>query len=558
VAGSALVAASVVSTVFLASKFMLVSIQTPAQTAVGMLVDRFFFIGLSMVTLALASVGVWHAMAIDERDAAILGHLPLPYAMVVRAKLNALAIFALVFVAILNVFSSAAYPIAAVDVLPLRMIDVLVLSSTQFGVCVLAGLFGFISVLAIRETLRLIAGPRRFTRISSIAQAVLLVLLGTALLLLPGAMSNAPTWLASPDGMARVNPVLWFLGLNEWLSGHVLGGLSSSPLYPSVVVALEQRAAARLAAIAPLTSALAARALISLGIVFVLAMAAYLWNSRSLPLGVPLRARRRSHVGRFGRAVAVRMLRAPATRAGFFFTMKAMWRSAPHRVALATAAGAAIATSTLLLGNISFDRIRDVPAVPASVFGLPVVAAGLIAMGFRHAMQVPAELRAGWILQLCWSGDERAYLSGVKWAGIVTAALPALAATLWVAPLTLPWNAAVATGAFAALFTLWLFDVVAFRLGTWPFASPYAAEDNVAELAPVYALGFIFVTFALAQLQRAAFETPVGTASLLIAALLAVIILRYVDAQAYPGRNVETWNRTLVDTGRVNLSGVDW
>jgi hypothetical protein len=223
-----------------------------------------------------------------------------------------------------------------------------------------------------------------------------------------------------------------------------------------------------------------------------------------------------------------------------------------------TAIGAAIAATTVLLGNVAFHRIYEIDLAPASIFAIPIVAVGLVVSGFRHAMRVPAELRAGWLLQLCWSGDERAYVSGVKWAGVASAALPALGATLWVAGLTLPWPAAVAVSMFAALVTLLLFDMIAFRLDHWPFASPYASDDNAAELAPIYGLGFIFAMFIAAQLQRAAFATPAGAATLVGAALLAVIIVRAVDARPSPARNVETWNRALIDAGRVNLSGVDW
>jgi hypothetical protein len=116
----------------------------------------------------------------------------------------------------------------------------------------------------------------------------------------------------------------------------------------------------------------------------------------------------------------------------------------------------------------------------------------------------------------------------------------------------------VAESVFSALLAVLIYDLIGFRFASWPFASTYVAQDNVAELAPIYALGFVICAFVLSQIQREAFATSVGTAWLLGTVALAVIAVRVVDSRPYPGRNAEVWNRSLVDAGRVNLSGVDW
>ena len=60
-----------------------------------------------------------------------------------------------------------------------------------------AGLFGFAAMLAVRETLRACSG-RHFTRLSAIAQAVLIVALVTSFLLVPAIVGNTARAVATP------------------------------------------------------------------------------------------------------------------------------------------------------------------------------------------------------------------------------------------------------------------------------------------------------------------------------------------------------------------------
>ena len=48
-----------------------------------------------MLVMALAAVAQWDALALDARDTAVLGLLPIPKSVIVRAKLAATALFGL-------------------------------------------------------------------------------------------------------------------------------------------------------------------------------------------------------------------------------------------------------------------------------------------------------------------------------------------------------------------------------------------------------------------------------------------------------------------------------
>ena len=49
---------------------------------------------MSMLLLAMVAVVAWDGLALDARDEAILGPLPIPRAVIVRAKLSAMAVLA--------------------------------------------------------------------------------------------------------------------------------------------------------------------------------------------------------------------------------------------------------------------------------------------------------------------------------------------------------------------------------------------------------------------------------------------------------------------------------
>ena len=94
----------------------------------------------------------------------------------------------------------------------------LLLIVIHFVVSLAAGLFGFAAILAVRETLRACSG-RHFTRLSAIAQAVLIVLLVTSFLLVPAILGNAARAVAAPGRSVTLLPPFWFLGAQETLAG---------------------------------------------------------------------------------------------------------------------------------------------------------------------------------------------------------------------------------------------------------------------------------------------------------------------------------------------------
>ena len=59
--------------------------------------------------------------------------------------------------------------------------------------------------------------------------------------------------------------------------------------------------------------------------------------------------------------------------------------------------------------DIGSRRVR-VPVLSLGLFAVQFVLLGVVLVGFRHAVRIPAERRANWTFRLACSGDERPYL----------------------------------------------------------------------------------------------------------------------------------------------------
>ena len=193
---SVLISFGLFVTVLLSVKY-LGPFPSPGRTAVVALDDRFFYIACSMIVMALVALAEWDALALDGRDGSILGPLPIPRDVIVRAKLAAVALFASGFAVALNLTPSIIHPSLMVAQLPIGVLAATALVVVHAVTTLAAGAFGFLAVLGVREIVRALLGSARFERVSAIVQACLVVCFATTFLLLPGLSSRvARSWLA--------------------------------------------------------------------------------------------------------------------------------------------------------------------------------------------------------------------------------------------------------------------------------------------------------------------------------------------------------------------------
>lgn len=211
------VGAGVISTTLFIATFMSFNYigvpHTPAQAAVLALNDRFFYVALSMVVVALVAVAQWDSLVVDARDAAILEPLPIPPGAVRRAKLTAVAVLGAAVALAVNFVPSVIFPWLFVFHQQVSVGVMVTLIVTHLAVTMAAAAFAYLTIIAARETLATVLPARAFARMSPWVQGTLIVLLGTALLMIPPASSD--TGRRGFEGLRAFAPPTWFLGAYE-------------------------------------------------------------------------------------------------------------------------------------------------------------------------------------------------------------------------------------------------------------------------------------------------------------------------------------------------------
>ena len=510
---ASLLSVSAFVSVLAGARFILTPFPMPASNAVGAFDNALLFVSVSMILLALVAVVAWDGLALDVRDEAILGPLPIPRATIVAAKLAAMGALAGAVLLALNGPSSVLHASAVVAQLRVSVPGALRLMYAHAMACGAAGAFGFCTVLALREVCRAVLGPW-WPAMSTRLQALLIVVLATTFLLMPGWMGSVAERIvpAEADWRTAASPPMWFVGLHQVLAGRVVVDIPAKPM-PTRVQAVEDRSAALFDRAQPGAAPLARTAIAALVASFAIAVAAFLWNARrpAARARTPQRggSARRSF---WTRTVAATVARTPAVQAGFFFALRTLGRSVPHRAALAVAAAFGLAVAT-----IGFGRAMRAPAGDAAVLAIlwtqTMFLASLLA-GCEQAMRLPAHLPAAWSLRLAWPGDARGYVDGVKRAMVVGVGTPALALLLLAQLWFLPPRMALAHFAVGLLVLLIAIEARFIAEHPLPFLTSYVAGSRV-KVAPIWLGAAMFVSLVLSRIEWLALARPRSTIVLL-------------------------------------------
>jgi hypothetical protein len=528
VAGATLFSTSLFVTVAMSVLKYIASNLTPGQAAVEALDDRFFYIATSMVVVALAAVVQWDALSLDARDAEILGALPVPRFAIHRAKLAAVAIFGVAAAAVVNLMPTIVFPMMLVAKHDVRVVSLLYLAVVHLIVTLGAAAFGYLVIIALRAGLSAALGPRRFPRVSPWVQSLLVIALGSALLLLPATASHVER--THFGRRAVLSPPMWFLGAYEMAAGSIVvdaprGRLSlNEERADTAFTARYRRHNAQLRRLAPLAGG-------ALPIVALLAAAAYVVNARrAFATGVRSKDRR-SPWHAMQRAMEAMAQDDPTARAGFFFTLAAMWRSPAHRLTLTAGAAIGLAASVVTLWDADLGVRASGDPLSARLLMVQPLFVGTLLIGFRHAIRVPTELRANWIFQLAWRNLQHRYLAGVKRAAIVGAVFPGLAIVFPLYAFVLgPWLAC-AHALLGAAGGVVMVEALLLRYRRVPFVCSYMPDEKMKALAPLYVLLFVLGMSAFARTELAALESVAGTVALLGALVATCLGLRWAAAR---------------------------
>ncbi len=512
------------ASVFIGSKY-LIGIPPPGVVAMSSLFDSFLLISISMLVMALVATVQWDAISLDMRDAANLAALPIQRRTLVTAKLAALAVFGTGLAITLNLFPSTILQAATIVKMPLGLSDLFRLASAHAVASLLASAFGFLAIVALRESLRALFGDAGFARVSALVQGVLVLALTSALLMTPGfASAVTGSWLR--DGFpSSWMPPLWFFGLKQVLAGDMIANVAGVYVARRMVDA-NNRAVASYHVYDPFFAEWAGIALIATITVVVVAAATYAWNLRRPLQPIASSKRRRIAVS------AISAIAAPGDsirRAGFTFALLAIVRSAPHRLAMAGAGALAIALSIGLLSRTGFRPALNPRFPPVSVLMVQIACITIMLAGFRRAVRVPAELRANWIMQIAWRDGERRFVSGVKRAAVIGVALPVL---LVLAPLHV-WLLSPQVAALHVLlgvcYSVAFAEALFTRSRKVPLASSYEPLSSVKTVGPIVFLLFLVFVNAFARIERQALQSDDGMITFALTLLGAVAVFRAFD-----------------------------
>jgi hypothetical protein len=434
-----------------------------AKLRVDVLFDKTFYLSLTAVAIGLVSVGVWNALIVDRRDAFILGVLPVRRSAIVAAKLLSLG----AYIGALNlgmhagaavIFGAALGESQGWPAVRRGMAAHLVAASA-------AGMFVFLSVVALVSASLAIVGPRRFSRAGAALQ-VLLVAAITATLLLTLVVSRGAVSLVQPAAPAPwllYMPPVWFLGMYETLAGTTSGLM---------------RELARTGTLAVGGAALAVAVFYPIACWRVLTTAVAAGGPATRP---------------WTRVVSSRMVDLLAadssTRAALQFLAATAGRVSRFRLVISGAVGLAL---TLVAPFVVFWIARGVPRAPAvSMLVAPLLLTIPLVAGWRLVMAMPSELTARWVFRSTPMDGFAGRAAARRFTFAIGVLLPvALFAPVWVAlwGLTPAWqfaaNALLAGGILVEAH-LWGFAGM-------PCTRPMAVSDsNLQGRWPFYGMGLV-------------------------------------------------------------------
>lgn len=544
IAGAAILSLTVFASAVKSSVY-LGAFLTPGQAAVLSLNDKFFYLALAMIVAGLVAAAQWDALSVDARDASILTPLPVPVQVIRRAKLSAVALLG--GGAALGVSLCPAVIFPSLLVFHFRQMGLgalLALMAAHALMTMATAVFGYVTILSLREALMAALGGRGFERVSPWAQSALIVILGGMLLLLPAASGQVAA--RGFDGWRALAPPTWWLGVYELAAGGLVADLPRAAM-PARLAAADRAATELYARRRTRFPPMAARAASATGATLLIGVLAYAWNGRRMPSIATPPGRGRMRWRRAGSIGGLLVPASPPVRAGFEFARAAMWRSRAHRLTLASAAAVGLAMAV-----VAFTRTGWPLGSAPGYFAIQPLVYGALLVGFRHVVRVPAELRANWGVQVAWRHRTQAFLSGVRVAALLQLVIPTLIAIAVCDLFLLGMEAAVMHGLLGLAGAIVLLEALLLGFDKVPFTCSYLPQARMKALAPMYLIAFVLGAAAFARLQHAAVHG--GGAAAAFSTLAAVwVVLRLIAATQ--ARRPVVFEEAPVTIQRLGLDG---
>jgi hypothetical protein len=325
--------------------------------------------------------------------------------------------------------------------------------------------FVFATVVAIRGTVAIVAGPARAAAVGTLLQFAFMILLLSCVFLSP-ALWTIPSAVINNNDTIGWFPTSWFVGLFERLRG------STRPYF----LPLGMRA------FVATPAAIATAMLVSM-----------LSFSRAMQHAVSRPAAASGHAARAVRAAArVIAGRGPIAKAtsDFILLTIARNRSVHTPIAMNAALGVALALAALTRARSFADLTRP----RTIVLWVPLLLGYWLTVGLRAAAFVPSEPRAAWMFNAAGVGETHSFWSGTR-APLLAVVLPPalLFACAPVGPL-LGWRIAFWHAAFVLIILVATVDATLLTIRHVPFTAVYrVGHARLRTRWPLYGLGMFAV-----------------------------------------------------------------
>ena len=474
-----------------------------------LLSDYYFFVLYSMVVMGFVMVFEWDALFPDRKDYLILTPLPLGGATLFAGKTVALLLFLGLFVIDANFFCTLLGPLVAGGEAPLSYV-VRKLVLPHLIAVASAGAFVALSIAAVQGVLINVLTGRGFRRVSPWVQMALMGMLIVVLFLTPLATVAIRPLVESHSPLLRYFPPFWFLAMYL----DMLPGRPAGPIFHEI---------------APL----AWQGLLAAAAVFAVTYLTGYWrHSRRVMegveagLGAPGWLRRR-----FDKLVNQRLLPHPLERATFHFISNTILRDARHRLFLAAYGGIALALALPAVVHIGAK-----PGVPmlawssAGLLAVPLTLSFFVVSGLRAAFNLPAELRANWVFQVCETEERMVHISAVRKWIVVMGIVPLFAVLTPVELIFRGWAPGLVHLSFALVLSLVLLNLLLVWFRKIPFTCSYfPGKTSMAVMFFIYLAGFSVYAWTMADLERRLIANPVGLAIFYLCGLLILYMLTWLE-----------------------------
>lgn len=471
--------------------------------------DRVIYLAYSAWAVAIVTTTAWHALLLDRRDGLVLGGLPVNGVDVVASKLLSLGGYAGLLM--LSMHGGAALTFGLFQADARGEGSLLQLTAAHFIASSLCGLFVFFSIVALQSMALLLGGARMFARLSPVLHLlVVAVVLASGLYISDVANATVDTI----AGVGRHHtpwvlktPALWYLGVYDVILGFR----------------------------DPVLLTMAQRGMIALGIVLVPSLFALPLSYRNVMRTAVEQSdggRRRSLLTAAAGVVARLISRRPPVRGVADFFLLSILRHTRPRLALAVAAGAAIART---LPVIALEFANGVPVVATvGILSLPLGVMVFLIAGFRVAATMPSELPARGVFMIAATSDSVAGSAMSRVTLLLAVIAPALLSAVGIGR---EWGERLALTHFAVCVTTGalLVELAFGRLRGVPCAQPMTSSaGNLRAMWPIYLGGFIAIVTEIPMLELSWFSNGILTVTLITVPLLATIALRLLSSRLTP------------------------